>query len=579
MASYESIDIPNVLPIETQSLSDEITNRTLTIAGLALFNSSCRELILNETGDFKPVKQIYEEFVCIPTLNREKSIYKIDIKNNIYKRLPRHFGESRGIQNVSVGTHLNSCITNYNTYNKTGDKISADFYMCGSVNSKKINIEYTILKSFLLNLKREKQEFTAEKLKKCGELEQKHEELLSERLYIEETHAINPYNPELNEIEDEYNKSGCIYNNISDTTLEFLMDLIDYTNIDVETFKHIMNGAFVIIKGDNSEFYRKYKQIKISERCITREVLLPGSSHDSTKQQFRLGTDSVCMFRLDDIKNVLHSDYYDILIGTSVIPKLTDYTFFQFEYARLKESSTGLLRNSAFYNKFILHARSYLEYSRYGENVGPFGRSPYAEYSSNSPLILTMYTDKFNFKVSPKIIPILNERYVRPIDYTSLYWSKNLKPKVLKPAYKMFLQIMMKTQSKKEARFQTLSAIPGLKYVFPKYTNQNDINVYDAIVTNKELKDYLDSGKDFFVHQIYKTNVLEHVISQNICNIDYESMFGYEKNAAVLLDILNCAYENGLLDFNVFGGKKNNKKTKQIKRKNRKTKKRRNNVL
>jgi hypothetical protein len=71
-------------------------------------------------------------------------------------------------------------------------------------------------------------------------------------------------------------------------------------------------------------------------------------------------------------------------------------------------------------------------------------------------------------------------------------------------------------------------------------------------------------------------------VSNNTCNeIDTTTPLGYEKNAAILLNLFYCAYENRLLHFQTFGGSKYKKrktinkkaKTKKLKKKHLKTNK------
>jgi hypothetical protein len=161
---------------------------------------------------------------------------------------------------------------------------------------------------------------------------------------------------------------------------EFIMKLILYTNINRDGLREIYNGAFVIIQ-DEGFFYDSIVTEKNSDKlrvCITKKSI-PDTSHDSvhTAPQYRIGRGILYDCREGTCDVTRSNSSFDCLIGKSPIPDLYGNTWFQFEYANL----LGLWN-------VVLHGLSFVRHKVSGKNVGPLGKSEYAEYVK--PLILTV---------------------------------------------------------------------------------------------------------------------------------------------------------------------------------------------
>jgi hypothetical protein len=160
---------------------------------------------------------------------------------------------------------------------------------------------------------------------------------------------------------------------------KFILNIIMYTNINYEGLQELYKGAFVIIQ-DNGFFYSNFK---CPDRICDTRKLVSESSHESVYKtpQYRIGNGVLYNCSSDGKCSKLPADtnkVFDLLIGTSVLPLFYGNTWFQFEYANLLTP----------WNKWALHAYSFIQYKIHSQNIGPLGNSPYLEYTQ--PLVLSV---------------------------------------------------------------------------------------------------------------------------------------------------------------------------------------------
>lgn len=205
----------------------------------------------------------------------------------------------------------------------------------------------------------------------------------------------------------------------SDTVLDFLQSLIEYTNIRMASLKEILNGAFTIIRGDGGHFYHTFRQSEDAIECSEWVCGIAETSHDSMTPQYRLGNKSMLgPDVLSDEANAQVSTIFDLLVGQSVLPgDLAGSTWFQFEYARL----TGEDMTRALWNRVGEHLIAFVKYKWTGRNQGIFGGSKYAEY--NQPLILDLCTHagKMRSCVSAEL---RRKKQRDPFEVTEEYWGR-----------------------------------------------------------------------------------------------------------------------------------------------------------
>lgn len=206
---------------------------------------------------------------------------------------------------------------------------------------------------------------------------------------------------------------------VSDTVLDFLQSLVEYTNVSMTALKEILNGAFTIIRGDGGHFYNMFKASADAMACSEWVCGIAETSHDSLDNQYRLGQRSlVGPELLKDREAAPVSHIFDLLVGTSVLPgDLFGSTWFQFEYARL----TGESMVRGLWNRVVEHAISFVKYKSTGRNQGVFGGSKYAEY--NKPLILDLciHNGKIRSCVSAEL---RRKKQHDPFDVTEAYWEQ-----------------------------------------------------------------------------------------------------------------------------------------------------------
>ena len=130
-----------------------------------------------------------------------------------------------------------------------------------------------------------------------------------------------------------------------------ITDLLLTTNVSIEQFYDILNGAFVVIS-DNTRFYKKWLKIdpKFSE--------FRQSSHSSSTPQFEI------IMGYNKKANI-----GGLLVGTN-----SNSTWFQLERHAFSSSSPDSKLRS-----FGLHGLDFIAYKKSGKNIGPFGESKHTE--------------------------------------------------------------------------------------------------------------------------------------------------------------------------------------------------------
>lgn len=234
--------------------------------------------------------------------------------------------------------------------------------------------------------------------------------------HLENISVVNPGYGEMLKYLQALQDTGLV----SDTILEFLGELVEYTNVTAESLREILNGAFTVIRGDNGFFYRSFKQTEDAMTCSEWVCGIAETSHDSMDPQYRLGQRSmVGPELLIDRERAPTSHIFDLLVGTSVLPgDLYRCTWFQFEYARL----TGQTMLGGLWNRVVEHLVAFVKYKSTGRNQGVFGGSVHAEY--NKPLILDLCGMDWNLN-SPKacVSPEIRLKTADPFKITESYWS------------------------------------------------------------------------------------------------------------------------------------------------------------
>ncbi len=340
---------------------------------------------------------------------------------------------------------------------------------------------------------------------------------------------------------------------------KFVIDLIVYTNINKIGLEELYKGAFIIIR-DKGFFYNRFK-CESSRICNTKKFLSE-SSHDSLykDKQYRIGNG--VLYNCDDNgmcnKNQSNS-VFDLLIGTSPINYFYGDTWVQFEYA-------NLLTN---WNKFGLHAYSFIKHKWSGQNVGPLGQSLYAEYVK--PLILEV-CDPISCKTSQcKPIPCVRPN-INLKEYSDNFLSEN---NILIHDYKDIKDFVKSFGSNDRIKFTDI-----------KNKIEKNIEKYDDY---EEAMDDLDYRSVSIIkpvtdeqYVIYKS-MLPYINSlSETDNFTYDRdeiieimflIFYYFKehktNYAELKSIIDKRYSSS----RKMGGKRNKRKTKSLKKNKRKTRK------
>lgn len=166
---------------------------------------------------------------------------------------------------------------------------------------------------------------------------------------------------------------------VDDYVIDIIIDIISYgKNLKLENLLEIFKGAHVIIKNDNSFFYKRWKKLSTSYTGIKVT-----SSHSSIKKQLVISGGTLGKYS----KN---KEGFQILIGVS---------------DKFKKNSTWLqIERSALFHKddilkgfinLVNHMMDFVMYTITDKNIGPNGKSKYTDIK---PLIITLYDDYENEK-------------------------------------------------------------------------------------------------------------------------------------------------------------------------------------
>jgi hypothetical protein len=130
-----------------------------------------------------------------------------------------------------------------------------------------------------------------------------------------------------------------------------ITDLLLTTNVSIEQFYEILNGAYVVIL-DNKRFYKTW--LKTDSKFLEFRT----SSHSSNDPQFEI------IMGYNKNNNI-----GGLLVGTS-----DKSTWFQLErHAFSSSSPDSKLRSIG------LHGLDFIAYKKSGKNIGPFGESNHTE--------------------------------------------------------------------------------------------------------------------------------------------------------------------------------------------------------
>jgi hypothetical protein len=186
--------------------------------------------------------------------------------------------------------------------------------------------------------------------------------------------------------------------------VNFIEDLLIYTNVTSDHILEILKGAFVLLEGDEGLFYNKYH----SNKYMYATKKGGTSSHYSIIRQARMGRGNLISME-DHLKD---NDFFELIMGTNIIldgepwdPEIASkyhqlskskrelflsqnrshiHTWFQFEKARGSLPGDGnvisnLRKKPTMFN--VGHVASSIEYFGTGKtaNIGPFGQSKYTE--------------------------------------------------------------------------------------------------------------------------------------------------------------------------------------------------------
>ena len=171
--------------------------------------------------------------------------------------------------------------------------------------------------------------------------------------------------------------------NVSPHILDFLHDLIRYTQLKFNDLEEILKGAYVIVRNDMGIFYDKYKKYNYMMASQSKKT----SSHYSFhKQQPRIGEGSIHSIHFNK-----ENDNFDLIMGTienkrfnrNERNKQKFSTWFQFEEAR-DPRSIGHALSTIKYGSSI--AKYYVRGTPVN-NIGALGKSIYSEYN---PLIIRL---------------------------------------------------------------------------------------------------------------------------------------------------------------------------------------------
>ena len=197
--------------------------------------------------------------------------------------------------------------------------------------------------------------------------------------------------------------------------IDFIEDLLIYTDVSTDDILEILKGAFVLLHGDQGMFYDIYH----SNKYIYATKKAKTFSHYSIVKQARMG--KVNLISMDD--DAQHNTFFELIMGKNVLlddkswnPKIADTyhklsamrkkaflsqhqtdqnTWFQFEASRGSLPNSGNLLATISAKPSMInvgHVKSTGKYLLTGrtQNIGPFGKSIYTE---SNPLVIKLCKD------------------------------------------------------------------------------------------------------------------------------------------------------------------------------------------
>ena len=320
---------------------------------------------------------------------------------------------------------------------------------------------------------------------------------------------------------------------------KFIINLVIYTNIDKDSLKEVFSGAFVIIR-DKGFFYNTFR-CESARFCDTKKILSE-SSHDSLSkdQQYRIGNGILYNCSEDGTCNLNESNnVFDLLVGTSPIENFYGDTWFQFEYA-------NILGN---WNKYVLHAYSFVKHKLSGKNVGPLGESSYAEYVQ--PLILDICIPETCNEINQSETKCQPIACVRPkIDLHSFSDNYMLRNHIILSYYK-YLKDLIKSNFRSTSNI----TIENVYRLFQReYDSYDFTNIIIPYLSNLSSTDNYKYNREQIIEIVF---LIYYYANNNITN--------YEE----ITQKLNDRYLSSRLK----GGRKKQRKTRKNKKlyRNRKT--------
>tara|TARA_B110000858_G_scaffold96814_1_gene111449 strand:+ start:448 stop:1446 length:999 start_codon:yes stop_codon:yes gene_type:complete len=197
--------------------------------------------------------------------------------------------------------------------------------------------------------------------------------------------------------------------------IDFIEDLLIYTDVSTDNILEILKGAFVLLHGDQGMFYDIYN----SNKYMYATKKAKTSSHYSIVKQARMGKGTLISMG-DDVRE---NNFFELIMGKNIIlddkswnPEIADtyhklsamrkkaflsqhqtdqHTWFQFEASRGSLPNCGNVLANISAKPCMLnvgHIESTGKYLLTGrtQNIGPFGKSRYTE---SNPLVIKLCED------------------------------------------------------------------------------------------------------------------------------------------------------------------------------------------
>jgi hypothetical protein len=334
---------------------------------------TCRGVFYKDR-DKMTEEEVKKDIICVPNKVGTPMFYKLDYKTGNFKFI--------GYENL-----IKECFNNLEDY-----KISPPD--CKYTSTYSINPDHHLIKIYLASLNNEHFSNTTIKNRIMSELEE-----------LKKKEPDNDFFKDSEYIEKitiffEKNKAKI---KIAPHIIDFINDLVQYTDITLHKLDEIFKGAYTILRGDKGIIYQKFlyeseKQLtKAYESGIDHEYArnplvyayaeyyletdqnkiktklennryYEKSSHPSNDyNQLRMGAGSI----INCLGETCINNKFEILMGTSVEEGTIGDTWFQFENSRMDDIINWW--------SHAFDATRYFASAKYGsgpkKNLGPFGWS------------------------------------------------------------------------------------------------------------------------------------------------------------------------------------------------------------